>query len=58
MSDFDGQVMLFLVVCGFSVALAIIGGAIWLTDTVLERFFGWWSEENNGEETQERSADD
>ena len=44
MTDFDGQVMLFLVVCGFSGALALIGGAIWLTDAVLERFFGWWSE--------------
>ena len=44
MTNFDGQVLLFLVVCGFSGALALIGGAIWLTDAVLERFFGWWDE--------------
>ena len=42
MAEFDGQVMAFLVVGGFAIALAIIGGAISLTDYVLNKFFGWW----------------
>lgn len=44
MSDFDGQVMLFLVVCGFTAALGLVAGAILFTDYVLARFFNWWGD--------------